>query len=76
MPEGHKEMATYKEIQAWVKEQYDFVPQSCWIAQVKETHGLPTKKAPNRKGANRVKPCPPEKIKAIEAAFRYFGMMK
>jgi hypothetical protein len=69
-------MAIYKDIQAWVNQQYGFVPQTCWIAHVKELSGLPVEKAPNRKGDDRMKPCPPEKIESIRAAFRHFGMMK
>jgi hypothetical protein len=67
-------MATYKQIQAWVKHNYSFVPATCWIADVKSQSGLPMRKAPNRKGAERVKPCPPEKMEAIQKALRYFGM--
>ncbi|MBM3143819.1 MAG: hypothetical protein FJ010_02385 [Chloroflexi bacterium] len=69
-------MATYKQIQAWVKQNYDFVPETCWIADVKSQAGLPMRTAPNRKGAKRVKPCPPEKAAYIRAALRHFGMTK
>jgi len=33
-------MATYKQIQEYVKRKYGFVPKSCWIAHVKEMNGL------------------------------------
>jgi hypothetical protein len=69
-------MATYKEIQEWVKKEYDFVPKTCWIADVKEQVGLPVHKAPNRQGAERIYPCPPEKIEPIRAAMCHFGMIK
>lgn len=69
-------MATYKEIQAWVKQNYGFVPETCWIADVKNQCGLSMREAPNRIGISRVKPCPPEKIGAIRAALRHFGMIK
>lgn len=68
-------MATYKQIQAWVKQQYGFTPETCWIAHVKEISGLPVKEAPNRIRSKRVKPCPPDKIQHIQAAFQYFGML-
>lgn len=69
-------MATYKQIQAWVKQQYGFVPETCWIAHVKQISGLALRKAPNRQGNERVKPCPPERVEPIRAALRNFGMIK
>ena len=33
-------MATYKEIQAYVKEKYGFQPKTCWIAHMKEVCGI------------------------------------
>jgi hypothetical protein len=71
-----KSMATYQQIQTWVKQNYGFVPATCWIADVKSQAGLPMRKAPNLKGAQRVKPCPPEKIEIIQTALRHFGMIK
>ena len=41
-------MATYKEIQAYVKDKYGFQPKMCWIAHMKEVCGIPVKNAPNR----------------------------
>jgi hypothetical protein len=69
-------MATYIEIQNWVKQKYNFIPKSCWIAHVKELSGLPVHKAPNRKGVERMIPCPLAKVEPIRTAFRHFGMMK
>ena len=69
-------MATYKQIQDWVKQKYGFVPETCWIADARELSGLPVRKAWNRKGENRQKPCPPDKLNAIQAAFRHFGMIE
>lgn len=68
-------MATYKQIQDWVKQEYGFVPKTCWIADVKDQSGLRVHKAPNRKGEARVKPCPPEKVEFICSALRHFGMI-
>jgi hypothetical protein len=67
-------MTTYREIQDWVRHRYGFVPQTCWIAHIKELHGLPLREAPNRRGG-RAKPCPSERAEPIEDAFRHFGML-
>ena len=42
-------MATYKEIQEYVKDKYGFQPKTCWIAHMKEVCGLPVKVAVNEK---------------------------
>ena len=76
MEQGEVKMGTYKQIQAWVKQQYGFVPETCWIAHVKHICGLPMREAPNRLGEERIKPCPPEKVEPIRAALRHFGMIK
>ena len=69
-------MATYKEIQGYVKETYGFSPKTCWIAHMKELCGIPVKNAPNRiSPSHREKPCPPEKMPYIKEAFRHFGMI-
>jgi hypothetical protein len=69
-------MATYKEIQEWVKKHYGFVPKTCWIADVKERCGFPVKPAPNRLNKNKRKhPCPANKVFAICQALRFFGMI-
>ena len=68
-------MATYKQIQNWVKQQYGFVPQSCRIAHVKQMSGLPMRKAPNRRGTGRVKLYPPAKVESIRAALRNLKMI-
>ena len=69
-------MATYKEIQGYVKETYGFLPKTCWIAHMKELCGIPVINAPNRiSPSHREKPCPPEKMPYIKEAFRYFGMI-
>jgi hypothetical protein len=67
--------ATYKQIQSWVKQNYGFVPKTCWIAHVKNMCGLPMRNAPNRLGEDLVNPCPQGKIEPIKAAFRYFKMI-
>jgi hypothetical protein len=69
-------MASYREIAAWVQARHGFAAQTCWIADVKSTYGLTKGQAPNRIDSSRkVKPCPPSKRPAIEAALRHFGMI-
>jgi len=66
---------TYANLAAWVREHRGFVPETCWIAHCRELNGLPVKRAWNRAGDARQKPCPPEKRPAIEDAFRHFGLL-
>lgn len=69
-------MASYRQIQDYVRANEGFVPKTCWIAHVMEGYGLATRKAPNRISANwRKYPCPPEKRKAIVAALQHFKMI-
>lgn len=46
-------MATYKEIQDYVKSTYGFVPKTCWIAHMKEVYNIPVKISSNRNSANQ-----------------------
>ena len=74
--DGGDILATYKEIQEYVKGKYGFQPKTCWIAHMKEVCGLPVKVAPNRYSLDkREKPCPTEKQDAIRDAFRHFEML-
>ena len=69
-------MATYKEIQAFIKEQHGYIPKTCWIAHAKKQCGLNPKMAPNRQDPERrVSPCPDNKLDDIKEAFRHFGMI-
>lgn len=69
-------MATYKNITERVKHKHGIYVKSCWIVHVKEMHGLPLRKAPNRINANkRANPCPDGKVPLIEDAFRYYKMI-
>ena len=69
-------MASYRQIEMWVKNKYGFIPADCYVAHVKEMCGLPMKKAWNRQsGINRIKPCPSEQVEPIKEAFKYFGMI-
>ncbi len=70
-------MATYIEIVKYLKKNYGFVPNTSWIAQVKEMNGILPHIAHNRKKLNkRARECPPERIKPIEETLRHFGMIK
>ena len=46
-------MATYKEIQIWIKENKGIIVQTCHIAHVKEICGIPMRGASNRNGNER-----------------------
>ncbi|WP_440954999.1 hypothetical protein ACSAZK_15785 [Methanosarcina sp. Mfa9] len=70
-------MATYKQIQEWVKANYCCNVKTCWIAHAKEICNIPVKKAPNRYNENiRTNPCPPDKFDYIKEAFEHFDMIK
>jgi len=49
-------IATYRQIQDYVKGKYGFIPKFCWIADVKEQVGLPVRCAWNRIGDQRINP--------------------
>lgn len=69
-------MATYKEIQSYVKKKYDISVKTCWIADMKEHHGLEKRVAPNRISVNsKTNPCPSDKQEMISDAFKYFKMI-
>jgi hypothetical protein len=68
-------MATYRQIQEWVRARDGFVPKTCWIAHVMSDLGLTKSIAPNRASSGHRKyPCPPEKRPAILAAIEHVGM--
>ena len=70
-------MATYREIQGYVREHYGYTPKPCWIAHTKALCGLNPKPAPNRRDPNsRVYPCPANKLEDIKAALAHFGMIE
>ncbi len=70
------EKGTYQNIRGYVFGEVGFLVETCWIADVKRSNGIPMRAAPNRKSpSSQVKPCPPEKRPAIEAALRHYGMI-
>jgi len=69
-------MATYQQIQEYVRRKYGFQPKTCWIADVKEQVGLPVRRAWNRFDDERQVPCPEEKVDAILDALWHFKMIR
>lgn len=72
---GGIRLATYKQVQEYVAEKYAVTIKTCWIADVKDTHGLVKRPAPNREG-ERKNPCPLKYWDMIEDALRYFELIQ
>jgi hypothetical protein len=69
-------MATYKEIQAAVRQSKGRTPKNCWIADVLAEHGLTRRLAYNRiDPAKRKVPCPEKWRPVIKEALRRLGMI-
>lgn len=69
-------MATYDQVQEYVRAHYGRTVKTCWIAHVKELNGLPVRTAPNRFSLeSRENPCPDRFRPMIEEAMRHFGMI-
>jgi hypothetical protein len=69
-------MATYREIQDYVRMRGGFIPKTCWIAHVMSDYKLTTRQARNRISPTRRKfPCPEERRPAIVAALQHFRMI-
>lgn len=74
--EGVVEVATYNEIQGYIRDKYGITVKTCWIADMKEIHGLPKRVAPNRISMDmKVQPCPKDKKEMITDAFKHFEMI-
>ena len=73
---GAKGSATYAEIKAWIKKQYNVSVSSLYIAQCKDECGFEKRDNYNT-GADghRVPNCPAEKEKLILEAFKHFRMI-
>ncbi len=65
-------MATYKDIQDWVRKNHNFVPKTCWIAHCKELNGIVVNTS---RTTPRQVPCPLFKQPYIENAFHHFGWL-
>ena len=68
-------MVTYQTIKDYVKEKHGINIKSSWIAHAKEIYNIPVKKAPNRKGNERLWPCPKKRLEQIKEAFTHFEMI-
>lgn len=66
-------MATYEELEAWIKNEHRFTPRRCWIAHVKSLVGIANSRVRN---ADRKVPCPDERRDAIKAALKHFKMLR
>lgn len=73
---GIKGSATYAEIKAWIKKQYNVSVSSLYIAQCKDACGF-EKRDNYNKGAegHKVPNCPAEKRELIMKAFEHFKMI-
>lgn len=69
-------MATYKQVQDYVRSNFGYTPKTCWIAHCKEIYGLAPRKSHRRLDSEQRKyPCPEEKRPEIEKAFKAMGMI-
>lgn len=70
-------MATYKEIQDYVRINFGYITKSCWIAHCKEIYGLDPKVSLNRHNiGERKHPCPEAKQRDIEQAFQFYQLIE
>ncbi len=69
--------ATYDEIKAYVLKKYGLKVSHLYIAQVKQKYGIIERENYNKPKNPKAKQpqCPPEKVKAITEALKYFRMI-
>lgn len=73
---GGEIMATYTQIQDYIKNKYNYTPKTCLIAHAKEVYGISVKEANNRIDSDsRVYPCPKDKLEDLKEAFEYFKIL-
>ncbi|MBD2138772.1 hypothetical protein H6F32_14565 [Anabaena sp. FACHB-1237] len=66
-------MATYKQLQEYIKNKHQRIVKSCWIADAKEKLGLPVKPSYHRsQGQQRKYPCPDDILPIIREALEHF----
>lgn len=65
-------MATYIQIQEYVKSNYWYDPKTCWIAHAKELSGIPVQRSHNRIGARQY-PVPKNKLHSIQKLFDFLA---
>ena len=67
-------MATYKDIQNYIRNSFGINVATCHIADAKRKLGMCVRIAPNRRRIdNLVKPCPGNYLPFIKQALEYFG---
>jgi hypothetical protein len=72
-----RKMTTYREVQNRVREQYGFVPKTCWIAHILSDHNSLTRRAVSLMNVGvRRYPCPDDKRPPIETVLREFHMLR
>lgn len=70
-------MATYKQIQEYIKHKYGKSVKTCHIAHMKHEYGFVMRKAPNRISVDsRVYECPDNFKPLITDAMRHFKMIE
>lgn len=68
---------TYKEIINKIKQKYSCTIKTCWIADAKESLGLPVKMAHNRKNLDyRENQCPGEAFKWLIDLFKEYALLE
>ena len=69
--------ATYDEIKDYIFDKHCVKVSSLYIAQVKQKHGIIERDCYNNSKKDNTKQpqCPPEKVKLVEEALRYFKMI-
>jgi len=67
-------LASYDDIRTYLEKKHGYSPKAYAIAHAKEIFGIPTKKAPNRKGERKWL-CPKNRLEIMEEAFKHFGMI-
>jgi 23S rRNA (uracil1939-C5)-methyltransferase len=72
------ERATYKMIQEYIENKYNFKVHTAYIAEVKRNLGLPMYDAPNavEELKQERKHPTPEEVEAIKDALRHFGVIQ
>ena len=71
-----KGCASYAQIKAWIEKEYGLKVSSLYVAQIKDKLGIEKRENYNKgEKKARVPHCPPEKEKAIMAAFKHFKMI-
>ncbi len=74
----HSERVTYKMIQEYIENKYNFKVHTAYIAEVKRDLGLPMYDAPNavEELKHERKHPTPEKVEAIKDASKHFGVIQ